>query len=103
MLRSFPQLEHSKRSLSQRTFPVKVRAGRCLGFISLGQLPETRLAQAAVAPEQAATLIEDRFGGDGRQLIVPVGFMKRSMGDAELLQTLQALNELALAGDATDD
>jgi hypothetical protein len=103
MLRSFQEWEPSKRSLSRRAFPVKARTGSGLGFIGPGQLPETWLAQAAVAPKQAALLIKDGLGGDGRQLVVPVGLVKRPMGHAEFLQTLQALNELALVRNAVND
>ena len=81
---------------------MKVIAGCGLCFFNSGQLPETGLAQAPVTAQEAAALAADRLGGDGGELVILVGFMEGTEGQADPAQTIQALVEAVFVGKAAD-
>jgi hypothetical protein len=94
-----------RRTFSGLLFPVKRSTGGCFRLVGVGpaQLRETRLAEAAIAAEEATAGAEHRLGGNSRQLIAQVGFVERPDGDPMPPQLIHALEQTALVRNATDD
>jgi len=69
----------------------------------LGCLRETRLVQAVIALKEVATLAADRLSAEGGEFVAPVRLVERTECNPESAQAVDALEELAFAGDGTGD
>jgi hypothetical protein len=90
------------RSISQLTFTTKVSATRWR-FVLLFCLPETRLAQAAIAFEDLAALPADRFCTEGGEFVGSVRFVEGSVRYPQAPQAVHTLKKLAFVWDGADD
>jgi hypothetical protein len=90
------------RTISGHIFTAKMRVRSGLSFVGC-HLAEASLAEATVAAEQTATLTEDRSRGEGRKLIASVGFVEWAVRDTKLAEALQALKQMTLIRNATDN
>src|SRR5262245_49998655 len=99
---AFSLKRDSERRDSPPTFTMKVIAGRRL-CVSVICLPETGLAQAAVAFEDLAALAADRLRAEGGEFMAPVRLVEGTVRNPEPAQPVHALEKLALAWYGADD
>jgi len=67
------------------------------------QLHETRMAQATVAPKELSLAANNRTASNGREFVLSIWFVEGLVRQIQAAQAIEAMEKLALIGDAEND